>query len=65
VTAAGPIEADYVVIGSGAGGAPVATRLASRGYSVVVVEAGSAPVDDLTYAVPAFHAYASEAPALA
>ncbi|HLV19873.1 MAG TPA: GMC family oxidoreductase [Polyangiaceae bacterium] len=35
------LRADVVVIGSGAGGAPVAAELASRGKRVVVLEAGS------------------------
>jgi len=29
---------DYVIVGSGAGGAPVAVRLALAGYSVLLVE---------------------------
>lgn len=65
MTAGAPFEADYVVIGSGAGGAPVATRLAARGRSVIVIEAGGPPEDDLAYSVPAFHAYASESPTMA
>ncbi|OGQ08599.1 MAG: hypothetical protein A3G32_02275 [Deltaproteobacteria bacterium RIFCSPLOWO2_12_FULL_40_28] len=36
----GQNEWDVIVIGSGAGGAPVASRLAQKGYRVVVVEAG-------------------------
>ncbi len=35
------LSADVVVIGSGAGGAPVAAELAARGWRVVVLEAGS------------------------
>jgi choline dehydrogenase-like flavoprotein len=34
-------EYDYIVVGSGAGGAPLAARLAQRGYQVLVLEAGS------------------------
>ncbi|HEY8168577.1 MAG TPA: GMC family oxidoreductase N-terminal domain-containing protein [Candidatus Limnocylindrales bacterium] len=52
----GPLEldADVVVVGSGAGGGLVAARLAAAGRSVLVVEAGSAwpeaimPTDELT-----------------
>lgn len=54
---------DYIVIGSGAGGAPVAANLAEAGYRVLLLEAGG---DDSTtaYQVPVFHAWASEDPAL-
>src|SRR5690349_9157675 len=31
---------DYVIVGSGAGGAPLAARLAIKGHSVLVLEAG-------------------------
>ena len=36
------LRADAVVIGSGAGGAPVAARLAEAGRKVVIVDAGPA-----------------------
>ncbi len=71
-----PIQADceYIVVGSGAGGGTVATRLAEAGRSVILLEAGgdprvlrgSDPVEPnknrlpLDYDVPAFHAFASE-----
>ena len=54
---------DYVVVGSGAGGGPLAANLAREGYRVMLLEAGG---DDepYTYQVPAFHAFASEDPLL-
>jgi choline dehydrogenase len=52
---------DYVVIGSGAGGGPVAGNLARAGCSVLLIEAGD-DCQSQTYRVPAFHAYASEDP---
>src|SRR5258708_1699339 len=66
----GEIECDYIVGGSGAGGGTVAARLAEAGMDVVLLEAGSdcretnaarLPED---YEVPAFHALASENPAM-
>ena len=67
-------DCEYIVVGSGAGGGTVATRLAEAGRSVILLEAGgdprvlrgSDPVEPnknrlpLDYDVPAFHAFASE-----
>ena len=52
---------DYIVIGSGAGGGPVAARLAGAGYVVGLIEAGGAPQTPW-YDVPVLHAQASEHP---
>jgi len=52
---------DYIVVGSGAGGGPVACNLAKAGYTVGLIEAGQAP-DTPSYSVPVFHTYASEDP---
>ncbi|KAI0103185.1 GMC oxidoreductase [Nemania sp. FL0031] len=41
-TAAQATEYDYVVIGSGPGGGPLAVNLAKAGYSVFLIEAGDA-----------------------
>ena len=50
---------DYIVVGSGAGGGPLAANLARSGMRVLLLEAGG---DDEgpTYQVPALHARASE-----
>jgi choline dehydrogenase len=54
---------DYVVVGSGAGGGPLAANLAEGGYRVLLLEAGLDPEDD-DYRVPAFHGRASEDPGM-
>src|SRR5262245_47390853 len=52
---------DFIVVGSGAGGGPVAVRLAEAGYSVLILEAGDEEKsNDYKYKVPAWHALSSE-----
>jgi choline dehydrogenase len=56
---------DYIVVGSGAGGGPLAARLAENGMRVLLLEAGAKGMtgpDSDEYAVPAFHGFASEDP---
>jgi hypothetical protein len=56
---------DYIVVGSGPGGAPLAARLGLAGYEVLVIEAGSdeAPID-VNIQVPYLNAKASEDPSI-
>ncbi len=56
-----PNAYDFVIVGSGAGGGPLAANLALEGFSVVVIEAGGDEIND-NYTVPAFHARATEDP---
>jgi len=67
-------DADFIVVGSGAGGGTVAARLAESGFRVLLLEAGGDPrtsvgatpqtpgVNSLPddYDVPAFHALSTE-----
>jgi len=66
---------DYIVVGAGAGGGVLAARLAEAGRRVLVLDAGDDPAKPpdeapqsrpsaADYAVPAFHPFASENPAL-
>ena len=56
-------EYDFIIVGSGAGGAPLACNLAKNGFRVLVLEAGGWDAPEVAE-VPAFHAHASEHPDL-
>lgn len=52
-----PVE--YIVVGSGAGGGPLACNLAKAGHKVVLIEAGSDNADNVAAVpVPFFNAFA-------
>jgi choline dehydrogenase len=56
---------DYVIVGSGAGGGPLAANLAQKGFNVLLLEAGGDPCSEdeagrLMYEVPIFHGASTE-----
>lgn len=58
-------DAEYIIIGSGAGGGPLAANLAREGFKVLLLEAGGDLMDTddigrLNYSVPVFHGICSE-----
>src|SRR6185369_3956985 len=66
---------DYVIVGSGAGGGPLAARLVLGGRSVLLIEAGTDPAHEKStlypeakpgevYSCPGYHAAATEDPAV-
>ncbi len=58
-----PDTYEYIVVGSGAGGGPVAANLAKAGHKVLLLEAGGKK-DTINYRVPAFQGLSTEDPAL-
>lgn len=52
---------EYIVVGSGAGGGPLAARLALAGHKTLLIEAGD-DYNTNNYTVPAYSANASEDP---
>src|SRR5690348_11289531 len=50
---------DYIVVGSGAGGGPLAANLARAGQRVLLLEAGDEH-ENYNYQIPAFHFRATE-----
>ncbi|KAK1911683.1 hypothetical protein P3342_012987 [Pyrenophora teres f. teres] len=55
---------EYVVVGSGAGGGPLAARLALAGHKTLLIEAGDDQGANVNYTIPAFNAKSSEDPNL-
>ncbi len=51
---------EYVIVGSGAGGGPLAANLARNGHKVLLLEAGQDRGESLNYKVPAFHTKSTE-----
>lgn len=54
---------DFIIVGSGAGGGPLACGLAKAGYRVLLLEAGGESTNKIS-TTPVFHAKASEDPLL-
>lgn len=50
---------DFIIVGSGAGGGPLAAGLAKEGFTVLLLEAGGKETNNLSK-TPVFHAKASE-----
>ncbi|KAF4120604.1 choline dehydrogenase [Geosmithia morbida] len=61
--AAGPKDNstyEYIIVGSGAGGSPLAARLALAGHSVLLIDAGEDHGTDRQVQAPALHPFSSE-----
>ncbi len=59
----GKAEYDFIVVGSGAGGGPLACNLARKRFRVLLIEAGGRDLPK-SAEIPAFHAIASEEPSI-
>ena len=53
---------EYVIVGSGAGGGPLACNLARNGHKVLLLEAGDDQGAKIEEQVPAFHGKSTEVP---
>ncbi|KAF9873032.1 GMC oxidoreductase [Colletotrichum karsti] len=56
---------EFVVVGSGAGGGPLAARLALAGRKTLLIEAGDDQIGNDNYTVPAYNAKVTEDDAMA
>lgn len=54
-------EYDYIIVGSGAGGGPLAVNLSKAGFKVLLLEAGTDQGSSPVYKVPAWHTQSTEA----
>jgi len=56
-------EYDFIIVGSGAGGGPLACNLARKQFRVLLIEAGGGTEEGSAYSeIPAFHTRAAEDP---
>ena len=51
---------DFIIVGSGAGGGPLAANLAKSGFRVLMMEAGGDDSDNVGTQIPAFHPLITE-----
>jgi choline dehydrogenase len=58
-------DVEFIVVGSGAGGGPVAANLAREGHKVLLIEAGNDRGQTANYQIPARARAAQEDPAMA
>ncbi|CAF9925916.1 MAG: hypothetical protein GOMPHAMPRED_004010 [Gomphillus americanus] len=59
------LQYEYIVVGSGAGGGPLACRLAQAGHKTLLIEAGDDESKNLNTTVPAFQALVADDPNIA
>lgn len=57
-------EFEYIVVGSGGGGGPLASRLAQNGHSVLLIEAGNDQAGNDNLTVPGYQAAVTQDPKL-
>lgn len=56
------LEYEYIVVGSGGGGGPLASRLAQNGHSVLLIEAGDDQAGNANISVPGYQAAVTQDP---
>lgn len=55
-------EYDFIVVGSGAGGGPLACRLAEANFKTLLIEAGNDQGENLNTSIPAFQGVVAQDP---
>jgi choline dehydrogenase len=62
VTTQDQLEYEYIVVGSGAGGGPLACRLAMAGHKTLLIEAGNDQNGNINITVPGYQAVVTNDP---
>ena len=58
------LEYEYIIVGSGAGGGPLACRLAMAGHKTLLIEAGNDQSSNINTSVPGYQAVVTQDPHL-